>query len=264
LEKGFFVLVPVVLFFPISPNFSSPGVLGTRGLSPHEQFSLAPLSLNEMSVKSQKEELISLMTDCALHAAIGRGDIKVVRSLIRKGTNLNEPNVQAQASPLYRGKSPLHLAVFQDEFEIGSLLLKHGADPQQIDSRGNTPLMLAAQGANQQFLSLLIAANVDINQENLLDKRRMTALFYAIPLGHLKAAHSLLEHGARTKNGIGLSVLRVFCIGGDMTRARIEQDISRLIGITKELERGLTSLFPRVLVDLTCSFTAGFHLEAHA
>ena len=73
-----------------------------------------------------------------LFLASRSGNIPLVRALVRKKA---DPN-QAGAS---QAIAPLHWAAHKEDTEIALLLIEHGADIQQKDKVGRTPLSLASQ-----------------------------------------------------------------------------------------------------------------------
>lgn len=67
-----------------------------------------------------------------IYGAIRKGDAAKVRAAIEKGEDL---------SGLKEGLTPLGWAVFQRQPEILTLLLEAGADPDQVDAQGDSPLL---------------------------------------------------------------------------------------------------------------------------
>src|SRR4051794_734904 len=76
----------------------------------------------------------------SLATAAERGDQKLVRALIQQGADVNAPSVD--------GSTALHRAVYADQPEIASVLLKAGAKVAAADRYGVTPLSLAAINGN--------------------------------------------------------------------------------------------------------------------
>ena len=90
----------------------------------------------------------------ALHAAVLRGDVELVKALLRHGANANAR--LKHGSPVPResnhwflsgylaGATPFLLAAKYNESEIMRVLVAKGADPGQAMDDGTTPLMMAA------------------------------------------------------------------------------------------------------------------------
>jgi serine/threonine protein kinase len=74
-----------------------------------------------------------------LLAAISKGDINQVRSLLDGGANVNEAG--------HDGVTPLIAAVAHERLDAAQLLIEHGADVNLADSNRNTPLMVAADAS---------------------------------------------------------------------------------------------------------------------
>jgi hypothetical protein len=74
-----------------------------------------------------------------LLAAISKGDISQVRSLLDGGANVNEAG--------HDGVTPLIAAVAHERLDAAQLLIEHGADVNLADLSRNTPLMVAADAS---------------------------------------------------------------------------------------------------------------------
>ena len=73
------------------------------------------------------------------------------------------------------------------------LALKYGADPNQTNQDGYTPLMFASHNGRAKIVELLLAHGVDINYAN---QDGETALTLASRHGHTEVVELLLAHGA--------------------------------------------------------------------
>ncbi|XP_062952594.1 neurogenic locus notch homolog protein 4 isoform X3 [Cynocephalus volans] len=92
------------------------------------------------------------------------------------------------------GRTPLHAAVAADAREVCQLLLR--SRQTAVDARaedGTTPLMLAARLAVEDLVEELIAARADVGAR---DKWGKTALHWAAAVNNARAARSLLQAGA--------------------------------------------------------------------
>src|SRR5438067_76638 len=113
--------------------------------------------------------------DVRLADAAKLGDIDAVRSLLKERANVYE----AQGD----GMTPLHWAVYTNNFDVAQLLVKAGANVKavtRLDS--STPLSIAATNGNLQIMDLLIKAGADVNAASSLGT---TPLMQAAASGNL-------------------------------------------------------------------------------
>lgn len=104
--------------------------------------------------------------------------------LIDKGANVNQ---------VKDGKTPLKYALDERELEIAQLLIDKGANVNQVDDRGNTLLILAADGDNAKVVQLLINGQANIDQPN---KQGWTPLIAAAYKGNYDIVKLLLNYNA--------------------------------------------------------------------
>jgi ankyrin repeat protein len=98
-----------------------------------------------------------------------------------------------------RGFTPLHWASIRGRTKAVHLLLENGADISSTNTRGSTPILLAAwKGHYNVVLQLLAAAGeaTDPAHLNVANDGGQTALNWAIRQGHSKIAALLLFAGA--------------------------------------------------------------------
>ena len=200
----------------------------------------------------------------ALHAAILRGDLSLVKDLLAHGANPNA--AVTKGTPLRRnnqdynlpatliGATPYWLGAKFLEADIMRALLAAGADPNSTIPDGTTPLMAAAglkepgaRDTDRRGLAFIDGGKVpeesdvvetvtvalqsgDINTTN---KNGDTALHAAATMGYNRAIQLLAEHGAKLdiKNGKGQTAL------GALTAGRNRADSAR--NATIELLRKL-------------------------
>lgn len=93
--------------------------------------------------------------DSLLYHAIRSGSIAVVRLLLEHGAN---PNIHFIGTECCNGATPLHLAVYEENAAILEELLKAGADLNETNDAGQTPVAFASKTGkwNPQILRLLV------------------------------------------------------------------------------------------------------------
>lgn len=123
-----------------------------------------------------------------LALAAARGNVDLVKILMRHGADVHAKDQSAAASPVV-----WHTAA-QGADETLRLLLQAGAGVNETDAKGVTPLMGAAFFGNPWTLPVLIAAKPDLEARSLKGE---TALMLAAQGGHYEAARHLLDAGAK-------------------------------------------------------------------
>jgi uncharacterized protein len=91
------------------------------------------------------------------------------------------------------GSTPLHNAVYQDDFKQAQALLHAGASAKAATRYGVTPLSLACTNGNAAMIELLLNAGADVNE---VLPGGETALMTAARTGNADAVAALLRHGA--------------------------------------------------------------------
>lgn len=156
----------------------------------------------------------------ALHIAADEGDAETVADLLGARAEVNARNKSKE--------TPLHVVAWrswQDDADVATLLLDHGADLDARDDLGFAPLNRAARQGNHHVAKLLVARGVDLEAKTL---KGSTALYQAAWAGDLKTVRLLLDRGANpnARNMEGFTPL--------MTAARrAHSEVVRLL-----LERG--------------------------
>jgi ankyrin repeat protein len=82
------------------------------------------------------------------------------------------------------------------DWNMVALLLKKGADPNQVNEDGTTALMFACCSGKEEIVRLLIKKGADVN---MICKRKFTALSDAVASDYYEIAKILLENGATLK-----------------------------------------------------------------
>ena len=91
-----------------------------------------------------------------------------------------------------RDRTPLHLASMKGRVEAGQCLLDRGADIDARDDRDWTPLLSAVFKEDVEFARMLLICGASINAR---DDGDWTSLLRAIVRGNIQLVRLLLEHG---------------------------------------------------------------------
>ena len=112
-----------------------------------------------------------------------------------------------------KGNTPLLLGVKKGYNQCVKLLMKSGPDVNNVDKNGNTPLLLEGGNSFHECVNLLIKSGADVN---IADRKMNTPLMYAAP----NDVETLLKAGAdvNATNSGGVTAL--------MVKARNEYDLS--------------------------------------
>ena len=136
----------------------------------------------------------SWLGETALMWAAAENHADVVRALARCGAALNvhsAPTAYARRTGgqtvLPRGGfTALMYAARQDAIDAGRALIEVGADPDQVDADGLTPLVLSIINAHYDFAAMLIENGAD---PNIADVTGMTPLYAAVDMNTLQFMH---------------------------------------------------------------------------
>ena len=103
-------------------------------------------------------------TDYPLETAVRSGNLPAIKAMIEEGSQ----DVNAQSEYFwgsFRWYTPLHLAALYGQPKVMRLLVEAGADVDAYDSRGNTPLLLAAEQRRTDVVMELIRLGGDVNKK---------------------------------------------------------------------------------------------------
>ena len=121
-----------------------------------------------------------------LFIAAHRGYVDVVRSLMKKGANMDRT--------ISHGRTTLYIASEKGHLEFVEVLIEGGADINKANNDGYTPLYMASQQGHVEVVRALLEIGADVNQASSNDG--CTPLFIASQQGHVEVVRALLDRGA--------------------------------------------------------------------
>jgi ankyrin repeat protein len=156
-----------------------------------------PTRVSAQQTKSLRHVCIALLSVALGTACFASGDLrlidaikdrnaKAVNSLVAEHVDVNAPQPD--------GATPLAWAVYLDQEDTVSLLMKAGAKVNTADEYGETPLTLACSNGNGNVIRKLVEAGADVNGARWDGE---TALMLAGRSGNAAAVRLLLAKGAK-------------------------------------------------------------------
>ena len=132
-----------------------------------------------------------------------RGELNVIDPQDKRISILDEESFS---------RTPLHLAVFLNEFELAKLLIQHGADVDMEDADSLTPLHLAASRSNKNMVELLLAHHSNPNKRDWFGR---TPLMLAAKAGKSDIFEVLLAQGGNVDaQNADKSTVAAYCRDG--------------------------------------------------
>ncbi|MDB4794793.1 ankyrin repeat domain-containing protein [bacterium] len=147
---------------------------------------------------AQSEPSTDKAPEISIHKAAGEGNIGAVKQHLAAGTDVNVKRLSMNDElKIVYGETPLHMAVSEGKKETAELLIAQGADVNEKNEGGETPLNLAS---TKEVSELLIAEGADVNARGFLGS---TPLDQAIrnpfkDKNKAEIADILRKHGGKT------------------------------------------------------------------
>lgn len=168
-----------------------------------------------VQIYSQKYESLTPAEKALLRAA-GRGHMRVVKSLIERGTDVN---VKGKL-----GASPLIKAATNNKLGVVKVLVENGADVNQQDHYSNTALLWATGHGRTKVVEYLVSKGADVEIEG-----EKSATFTAIGLGHVEMAKILMKKqesdnqsfDVNTQDDVGNTALHMACQYGELEAVKL-------------------------------------------
>jgi ankyrin repeat protein len=123
-----------------------------------------------------------------LHIAAARDSVEIAKVLIDAGADL-----EAEAGGSQNKGHPLHTAAAADQVAVAALLIERGAKVDARDSKGRTPLIVAASYGHAQLAELLLESGADPLEEDTI--YRQTPIHAASVAGKVEVVMLVLSAG---------------------------------------------------------------------
>ncbi|XP_065319266.1 protein phosphatase 1 regulatory subunit 12A-like isoform X1 [Gordionus sp. m RMFG-2023] len=114
--------------------------------------------INKESSQSRQANKIRFLDSTIFLAACSAGDVEEVKKLLKRGVDINTPNID--------GLTALHQACIDDNILMVEFLIKHGANINQGDNEGWTPLHAASSCGFLEIVQYLVKCGANIAAVN--------------------------------------------------------------------------------------------------
>jgi hypothetical protein len=113
-----------------------------------------PLAYHLLEVGAPASFLLKVCGSFSLYTALNYNQFdKRVPELLDAGADPNENTVPS---------SPLHLAAWTSTADVVAALLRAGANPKALDSKGRTPLDVAERNQNEEAIRVLRSCHLEV------------------------------------------------------------------------------------------------------
>lgn len=129
-------------------------------------------------------KLTQAQADKQLLAAAANGNTKAAEEAIAAGANLEVRN--------NRERTPLHVAVWEDQVEVAKVLVAAGANVDALDDLHETPWTATGVTGSVAMLEVILPAEPDLTIENRFGG---TALVPACEAGHVAYVKRVIQVG---------------------------------------------------------------------
>ena len=135
-----------------------------------------------------------------LHAASMAGHLDLVRLLLERGANVNQPMDPWYEANIEAGMSPLHLAIREGHVDVVEALLQGSADVEKSSWFPNLikPIHVALDKRSAHCLELLLRAGADADARTGPEDGGRTALHMAVASEWVAGVEMLVRAGCRT------------------------------------------------------------------
>jgi ankyrin repeat protein len=122
--------------------------------------------------------------------AVQNGRLETIGELLKENSSLVGARTES-------GKTPLHLAVENNNEAVVQVLLANGADPEIADNDGWKPLAIAAKEGPLLLPIITHLVNYGANVEAVNSQLQLSALHLCVEAGFYEVAKELLDNGAQ-------------------------------------------------------------------